>query len=610
MAPALTSAVLKDVVKSHGLQSPLGLSASPFVFLSTSLSYLLLLIPTSALPLTTSSVLSASAISSKIAISEAIIEALTECGNMARINLPILSAHQIQGCDFEGLQELLNWLVDMVERNKHVREASLLRGSNAAIARNYERDAAAAAGGGRDGATGRTVKGRKRMFKLEEEPQMMEGYEEEFRVHRCLLSYGEKMRNYRGLLGGGFKSAGSSMVAFDGNFDDKIQKELEKAKRDEEEMQKKQDAIADKLMKNSTELSMSSKYNQSHCAKDEVGGLVVLDRDQISLAKSDYERISRESQNSNSEKSKAMQRKKRIESELKAVQDLLDKGERAAGDKARSLHLELGRAEEEEIRLIQKLQSELSAVASEVEQMSKSDPQMASELWSLLSSCDNSRDEDKAFKEKCKSELSALQSKLEELSSSCEETPAEKARAAEVRSLHEQVSARHAKARSLLSHHSLNLSNLTRKVDDFPTRDELSQYERRFSELYRQSNAKLEETRRYFATYNTLEATNKLLQKEVKLVDSITTSFQAASKRKGGEKDFLNQFSSIITDLSSTCDRQSELLKEKKQEYASFEKVHDDLVKTQRLYAKTLKDVKEQYSINLKLKNHAKMSNT
>lgn len=64
---------------------------------------------------------------------------------------------------------------------------------------------------------------------------------------------------------------------------------------------------------------------------------------------------------------------------------------------------------------------------------------------------------------------------------------------------------------------NLEVANAIRTIDDIPTRTELIQYERRFVELYQQVAWKLEETRKYYDIYNTLDTSLGFLQKEVKI---------------------------------------------------------------------------------------------
>lgn len=66
----------------------------------------------------------------------------------------------------------------------------------------------------------------------------------------------------------------------------------------------------------------------------------------------------------------------------------------------------------------------------------------------------------------------------------------------------------------------MEIAQAVRTIDDTPTRTELIQYERRFVELYQQVAWKLEETRKYYDMYNTLDTTLGFLQKEVRSTHS------------------------------------------------------------------------------------------
>ena len=78
-----------------------------------------------------------------------------------------------------------------------------------------------------------------------------------------------------------------------------------------------------------------------------------------------------------------------------------------------------------------------------------------------------------------------------------------------------QVMAKYNRLRGLLAQTNLELARNIRIIDDVPTRSELIQYERRFVELYQQVAWKLDETKKYYALYNTLDSTLSFLQKEV-----------------------------------------------------------------------------------------------
>ncbi len=57
---------------------------------------------------------------------------------------------------------------------------------------------------------------------------------------------------------------------------------------------------------------------------------------------------------------------------------------------------------------------------------------------------------------------------------------------------------------------------------------------------------KLEETRKYYDMYNTLDTTLNFLQKEVKLLNSISENFHEAMKSNQSKVEFSKQFESIV----------------------------------------------------------------
>jgi len=97
------------------------------------------------------------------------------------------------------------------------------------------------------------------------------------------------------------------------------------------------------------------------------------------------------------------------------------------------------------------------------------------------------------------------------------------------------LQARLAGGRGVVAAKTREMSKLARLIDEVPTRAELLQYERRFLELFDQVAEKLDETRNYFAVYNTLKKKAEFLGKEEGLIDSMLSSLDAmkVSARRG-----------------------------------------------------------------------------
>ena len=121
-----------------------------------------------------------------------------------------------------------------------------------------------------------------------------------------------------------------------------------------------------------------------------------------------------------------------------------------------------------------------------------------------------------------------------------------------------QMTAKHARLRKALADTNMELSAASRVIDDVPTRSELLQYESRFVELYQQTKRKLDETKKYYDWYNTQDTTLTYLQKEVKLLNSISETFADAMSTNEGKAEFLEQLASIVKGVEvgfwSVCD--------------------------------------------------------
>jgi len=158
--------------------------------------------------------------------------------------------------------------------------------------------------------------------------------------------------------------------------------------------------------------------------------------------------------------------------------------------------------------------------------------------------------------------------------------------------------AKYERLRQLLAERNLTLSSGMRAIDDIPTRTELIQYERRFTELYQQVALKLGENKKYFDMYNTLDETHRMLQKEANLVNSITENFDEAMKTKASKEQFLEQFAGIIKGVEDSVAAKKATLKDKEERLAGITSMYQTLVDEQRRYFKAVKDFQEECNRN------------
>lgn len=160
-----------------------------------------------------------------------------------------------------------------------------------------------------------------------------------------------------------------------------------------------------------------------------------------------------------------------------------------------------------------------------------------------------------------------------------------------------------AKIKQLSSQKNLEIAILQRKIDEIPTRAELSQYERRFTELFSTIIAKLEENRKYFDTHNTLSEMAKYLEKEMSLLNSIHENFQKAltSKNKQYRTWMVETVEKSVAAVEKTREHVEKKTNEKKNEHSIINKQYTQLVSEQRAFFRNLKELQEEIKKNEEL---------
>ena len=194
------------------------------------------------------------------------------------------------------------------------------------------------------------------------------------------------------------------------------------------------------------------------------------------------------------------------------------------------------------------------------------------------------------FKASCKAQIADYNARIKAL----EDTDADDSEAVkklrDIEEMHEKVLSKYNRLRQMLAECNLEIASNVRIIDDVPTRTELIQYERRFAELYQQVAWKLEETKKYFAMYNTLDSTLGFMQKEIKLLNSISENFCQAMKSTQGKEEFLKQFEGIIVGVDQSARAQEALLLRSEAHTEEMRTTNQNLVDEQRRYFQAVKD--------------------
>jgi hypothetical protein len=218
-------------------------------------------------------------------------------------------------------------------------------------------------------------------------------------------------------------------------------------------------------------------------------------------------------------------------------------------------------------------------------------------LRELLLLNERLRLQEKEFKASCRAQKEALDAELEAWrGKSADDGGLGSAEAAFLK-----VGARYDKARAALAGKNREINMLRRAIDAVPSRTELLQYERRFTELYAEVSARLEETRKHYTTYNTLDSQVTFLSKEDSLVTSIHDNFEAAMKSKSSRAAFVEKCDGIVAGMRQTVAGQKSKLGEKTAGIESLQAQLQTLVDDQRRYFRAVRKFQEECDVNERL---------
>lgn len=217
------------------------------------------------------------------------------------------------------------------------------------------------------------------------------------------------------------------------------------------------------------------------------------------------------------------------------------------------------------------------------------------QLRGLVSMNENLKKQEQQFKAHCKEEMERLKAAISKLQSGeGEEDSEEKERLAAIAKQLEADKEKLQKIRLLLARKNREIALLQRKIDEVPSRTELTQYQRRFIELYNQVASTLTETRQFYILYNTLEDQKAFMEKEFGILTQIHDNFDMAMNTEKNKDLFLKQVEQILDGIKKDKEKLERRRQDEKMQRDTATDIYLELVEKQRNYYKTVKDFQEE----------------
>ncbi|KAI1288131.1 Coiled-coil domain-containing protein 93 [Halotydeus destructor] len=334
-----------------------------------------------------------------------------------------------------------------------------------------------------------------------------------------------------------------------------------------------------------------------------VGSIVGSAADEIAALAEEYNRKRKEIAESSVE-GRERSLRKQLEEERKHVELARDDGLKLK-EKRDNL--------KQEITLVKEAQEAVDVKA--IEEASR-DKEKRSQLLSLI---DSNKKKKSDFRTLCRTKKNELEGELETLmkldrgsesGSSAAESEDEYDLTNQLKDAQEKLS----RLRAQLAKSSRTLSSVQRKMDDTPSRAELSQYQKRFVELYDQVSAKHVETKKFFLLYNQCQDARTQLEMELKLLNSIIDSYEIACSQLNSRESFYNQFESIVKKIDNAKLKVTSNLRTESSKRDSLNQQNSQIADKQRLYYKLLREFTEACKENSllvdKLNSNSKTKNS
>lgn len=538
-----------------------------------------------------------STIGQKIALTEKIVAVLP------RMKCPHrLEPHQIQGLDFINIFPVVQWLVKRaIERKEemgdYIREFSVSQfNKHHSTPKDDEFSTRKPKCIFGMENLKETYKPRRRYRK----PESITKTDEETRVRTTLLEYGWQ-------------------YGFSKEQRDKEKEQAEKKKaagaaipgRAESGSEEDEYVVEQKRLKSLLKGMSVMEGREGALSSSTVGSIVGLQSEEISQIASEYAERQAELQENlgaRGERTGGEQTHKRMVASLEKQISVLEKKLEQVQEKHDKLKESLTKAEEQ----LSQVASRGERIGEEMDKLNEIDngenASVLQKLRSIVAMNENLKRQEQEFRAHCKEEMARLQDNIEKLKAhGSEDDGEEKERAELISKQYDADKAKLEKIRLLLARKNREISSLQRKIDEVPSRAELTQYQRRFLELYNHVAGTHKETKQFFTLYNTLDDTKLYLGKEVSLLNSIHDNFEQAMSSASNKEQFLNQFESIVKGIVDNKDRVEKRKLVEKQKRDALNQQYLEVVEQERLYYKTVKDFTEECHKNevllSKLKN-------
>lgn len=137
------------------------------------------------------------------------------------------------------------------------------------------------------------------------------------------------------------------------------------------------------------------------------------------------------------------------------------------------------------------------------------------------------------------------------------------------------------------------ISIIQRKIESVPSKIEITQFHKRFVELFDNLNFKSDESRKYFNLYNNVQDTQALFNQQQQYLTEIKNTYEEATKDKKNKKAkevLLHNLRNILSIIGQNVQQSKNKLEQCKQDYKSVQTQYDECIRMEKDHFKRIKE--------------------
>ena len=207
------------------------------------------------------------------------------------------------------------------------------------------------------------------------------------------------------------------------------------------------------------------------------------------------------------------------------------------------------------------------------------------------------------MKKKCKEEKKRLDAELEKMKqkkSDLEQTEQTQV----LQQIDDEFAAEHTKLieqRKLVAIENRNINVIQRKIENCPSKIEITQFHKRLVELFENMNLKAEENRKYINLYNTVQEIKKLFGQEQKYITEINASYRGCKNKK--EKEHLcKNIQATLAAIKNNIEKSKSQVDNHRQDQMKVSKVYNDSILTEKNHFLRIKEFEDECDRNDELR--------